>query len=70
MPIGIRLLEPVAGVLGAQVMLRLLQGEGGQPAGSDRSAPCSSQPMTLEQLEAVLQRLTEANRQPWEPRVR
>ncbi len=61
MPTGIRLLEPAVGEMGAQVLRRLLQVEGHRPVGGDRSANGGTDPMTLEQLQAVIQRMTEAN---------
>jgi hypothetical protein len=61
LPTGIRLLEPAVGEMGAQVLRRLLQVEGHRPVGGDRSANGGADPMTLEQLQAVIQRMTEAN---------
>lgn len=74
-PIGIRLLEPAVGVVGAQFLRRLLKIEGDRPEGDrseggSRSADDSAQPMTLEQLDAVIQRMTEANQQLQTPSAR
>ena len=63
MPVGIRLLEPAVGVLGAEIMLRLLEGDDGLPMGVDRTSNREFQPMTLERMDAVIHRVREANMQ-------
>lgn len=60
-PVGVRLLEPVLGEAGAEVLMKLVFGRDGTPAGVDKQIRYFFRPMTLEQLDATLHLLQDAN---------
>lgn len=61
LPVGLRLLEPVVGAAGTEILLRLVAGVDGAPVGVDRQVRHTFIP--LEQLDATLHGIRDANAQ-------
>jgi hypothetical protein len=65
LPVGLRLLEPVLGAVGTEILFRLVMGADGSPLGVDRQLRYTFIPLdrldaTLHQLKAANERLLEA----------
>lgn len=61
LPVGLRLLEPVVGAAGTEILMRLVAGVDGAPVGVDREVRHVFIP--IEQLDATLHRIRDANEQ-------
>jgi|GEM_PF-5850804 len=59
LPVGFRLLEPVLGAVGTEILFRLVMGADGSPLGVDRQLRCPLIP--LDRLDATLHHLKAAN---------
>ena len=62
LPVGLRLLEPVLGAVGTEILFRLVLGADGSPVGVDRQLRHSFMPLdrldaTLHQLKVATERL-------------